>query len=209
MLASTAAAAGSGLATWRCCLLSPISRSWLSASSWVSFSAVITGRHARPRERRLQPDRLAAPVVIGAALGVAASLIPHGTAAPPPAGDAPVLDAQVAREVSSARPLVTRVTSVSSGMSYTVAAGDTLAGIAARACGAPGDWPAVWHQNQAEVPDPDLIYPGQVLRFTCAGEAAAQAPTAPATGQASAVVTGASGIYSCGALETLWEQAGG
>ena len=26
---------------------------------------------------------------------------------------------------------------------------------------------------------------------------------------ASAVVTGASGIYSCGALEALWEQAGG
>jgi len=28
------------------------------------------------------------------------------------------------------------------------------------------DWPALWQANQSEVPDPNLIYPGQVLQTT-------------------------------------------
>ena len=117
-------------------------------------------------------------------------------AAPAPADAAPVLDAQV--------------TPVSSGISYTVAAGDTLAGIASRFCGDDGDWPAIWHQNQAAVPDPDLIYPGQKLIFTCGELAASPAPPPGSSASpAPAAVTGASGFYSCSALEALWEQAGG
>jgi Transglycosylase-like domain/LysM domain len=84
--------------------------------------------------------------------------------------------APVVHQLPAARPLVTRITSVSSGMTYTVAAGDTLSGIAGRACGNPGDWPAIWHQDQAEIANPALIYPGQVLTFTCGEAAAAQAP---------------------------------
>jgi hypothetical protein len=122
-----------------------------------------------------------------------------------------VLDAQ---EVPPVRPLVTRVTSASSGISYTVAAGDTLAGIAGRSCGEPGDWPAIWHQNQAEVPDPDLIYPGQTLTFTCDEVAASSSPSsspAPPPGPTpdTPAPVAASGFYSCSALESLWEQAGG
>ena len=109
-----------------------------------------------------------------------------------------MLDAQVASEVPPA------------GISYTVAAGDTLAGIAGRACGDPADWPAIWHQNQAAVPNPDLIYPGQTLTFTCGELAASPAPPpGSSTSLSPAAVTGASGFYSCGALEELWEQAGG
>ena len=103
-----------------------------------------------------------------------------------------------------------QVTPVSSGISYTVAAGDTLAGIAGHSCGAAGDWPAIWHQNQAEVPDPDLIYPGQVLRFTCGELAAFPAPPpGSSTSLSPAAAPSASGFYSCSALEALWEQAGG
>jgi Lysozyme like domain/LysM domain len=95
---------------------------------------------------------------------------------------------------------------------YTVAAGDTLSGIAARSCGDAQAWPGIWHANQAEVPNPDVIYPGQALTFTCAELAAAQ-PAAqsavPPPSASSATVTGAHGIYSCAALESLWEQAGG
>ena len=36
----------------------------------------------------------------------------------------------------------------------------------------------IWHANQAAVPDPDMIYPGQVLKMTCAELAAAVRATA-------------------------------
>ncbi|HEY5880792.1 MAG TPA: transglycosylase family protein [Nakamurella sp.] len=48
--------------------------------------------------------------------------------------------------------------------SYTVAAGDTLSKIAA-ANGVAGGWEAVFQANGDIIPNPDLIYPGQVLRI--------------------------------------------
>jgi hypothetical protein len=175
------------------------------------------GKHAAPSSGALAaavPASAALAAVVPAALGALTPVTPAVHAAA--RAD---LDARVVHQEPAARPLVTRVTSGAAGKSYTVAAGDTLSGIAGRACGSPGDWPAVWHANQAEIPDPGLIYPGQVLRFTC-GELASQ-PTAPAPAVPSAsqpqpavqapaaVVTGASGVYSCAALESLWERAGG
>jgi nucleoid-associated protein YgaU len=47
---------------------------------------------------------------------------------------------------------------------YTVASGDTLSKIAA-ANGVAGGWEAVFQANADIVPDPDLIFPGQVLRI--------------------------------------------
>jgi Phage tail lysozyme/LysM domain len=47
--------------------------------------------------------------------------------------------------------------------SYTVHNGDTLFGIAQRFYGAGDDWPTVFHQNNSEISDPNLIFPGEVL----------------------------------------------
>lgn len=47
---------------------------------------------------------------------------------------------------------------------YTVASGDTLYKIAA-ANGVAGGWEAVYQANADVIPDPDLIFPGQVIRI--------------------------------------------
>jgi LysM repeat protein len=61
---------------------------------------------------------------------------------------------------------------------YTVAAGDTLSGIAA-ALAVPGGWPALYAANRRAIgPDPDLIRPGTVLTIPPAP--AATRPPAPA-----------------------------
>jgi len=106
--------------------------------------------------------------------GVLAPAVPAAHAA------AATLDARVTRQAPAARPLVTRITSAPAQKSYTVVSGDTLSGIAGRFCGNPGAWPVIWHASQAAVPDPDRIYPGQVLTLTCQElAAAAQAPAGP------------------------------
>jgi hypothetical protein len=46
---------------------------------------------------------------------------------------------------------------------YTVQPGDTLSGIAAALLGDSSQWPRIHQLNEAEVPDPDQIFPGQVL----------------------------------------------
>ncbi len=156
------------------------------------------GRHAARA-------KYAVPVVTGA-LAVAAPVV-LAPAAHAVTGAVP--DAQAVSQQLPARPPATRVTPELSGLSYVVAAGDTLSGIAGKVCGDPGDWPGIWHANQAEVPNPDLIYPGQTLRFTC-GELSAVPQSAPPAPSAGAVVSGTSGgILSCAGLEALWQQAGG
>jgi LysM repeat protein len=62
---------------------------------------------------------------------------------------------------------------------YAVAAGDTLAAIAA-GLGVPGGWPALYAANRQVIgPSPDTIHPGTVLTVPHAG---APAPSAPVTG---------------------------
>jgi hypothetical protein len=56
-------------------------------------------------------------------------------------------------------------------LSYTVRPGDTLALIAGRVCGDAGDYWALAYNNS--VPNPDLIYAGEVFKVAC--QAAAQA----------------------------------
>lgn len=50
--------------------------------------------------------------------------------------------------------------------SYTVRAGDTLSGIAARQYGASKDWPALWWSNRNIIHNPDVINVGQRLQLT-------------------------------------------
>lgn len=159
------------------------------------------GRHARRTAKNVIPAAGALAAVIPVALGAAAPAV-H-------AGQSAVLDAQVASQQPPARPLVTRVTAELPGTVYTVAAGDTLSGVAGKVCGDPGEWPAIWHANQAEVPDPDLIYPGQTLRFTCGEITAVPQPAAQPAPPAAAVSGTSGGILSCAGLEALWQQAGG
>jgi nucleoid-associated protein YgaU len=46
---------------------------------------------------------------------------------------------------------------------YTVQEGDTLFGIAELFYGDGNQWPRIWNANRAQIPDPDVIFPGQVL----------------------------------------------
>lgn len=107
---------------------------------------------------------------------------------------------------------------------YTVQAGDTLSGIAQRFYGQPVAWPWLYRVNRAEITDPGLISPGQVLdvpanldgsftahrvpagaptyrpRHAAAPAAAPPPPPAPARQD---------GIFSYAALEQLWVAEGG
>ena len=49
--------------------------------------------------------------------------------------------------------------------SYTVVKGDSLSKIAKRVYGKASLWPKIYEANRDNIKDPDLIYPGQVLRL--------------------------------------------
>jgi LysM domain len=106
------------------------------------------------------------------------------------------------------------------GKTYTVRPGDSLSGIASRACGNSADWTGIWHQNKSEIRDPDIIYPGQVVRFTCEQAAVLTSDvirslpsSSPGSGHAVAPAIRSSGdlsgTLSFSGLEQLWEAAGG
>ena len=48
---------------------------------------------------------------------------------------------------------------------YTVVPGDTLSAIAQQWYGAAADWPRIFEANRHQISNPDLIFPGQVLRI--------------------------------------------
>lgn len=52
---------------------------------------------------------------------------------------------------------------------HEVVSGDTLSGIADNYYGDSSKWPVIHQVNQHQVPDPDLIYPGQVLQIPVTG----------------------------------------
>lgn len=108
--------------------------------------------------------------IVGTAVTAAAAVIPAlATAVPASASDLPAGSdvIHIVRELPAAKVLVTKIISVSARKTITIASGDTLSGIAQRFCGNPADWTGIWDQNRAEIPDPNRVYPGQVVRFTC------------------------------------------
>jgi Transglycosylase-like domain/LysM domain len=65
-------------------------------------------------------------------------------------------------------------------VTYVVVTGDTLTHIAVNRFGDALAWHAVWQVNQATVPDPNLIFPGQALTLpTVVQDAADVVPTLP------------------------------
>ena len=48
---------------------------------------------------------------------------------------------------------------------YTVVAGDTLGSIAQQFFGDSSQWTRIFDANMDQISDPDLIFPGQVLRI--------------------------------------------
>lgn len=104
-------------------------------------------------------------------------------AAPPEAPDT----LTAVQDVAHVRPLVTRIVHQSAQKTYTVAAGDTLSGIAGQFCGSPGKWPSLNHGNHAGIKDPDLIFPGQKILLTCSDPALMAAPAAVSPVQAAPV----------------------
>jgi LysM repeat protein len=162
----------------------------------------------------------AAPAVAAAAPGHQAPVTPAGTA---------TLDALGTRAVTVASTSTARHAAMSTY--YRVRSGDSLSGIAERFYHDPGDWQYLYHENARTVSNPNMIYVGQRLFIPAAAPAHYKAPSyAPRHARSAPRVTTVSettshggtleggtkviqpapqGRYSCSALESLWEQAGG
>lgn len=85
------------------------------------------------------------------------------------------------------------------GQIYKVQKGDTLWGISQQYLGTPWIWPSVWKENEAEIANPHLIFPGELIwisegmirkltpeeaaRLAAAGGESTAAPAAPAPTQ--------------------------
>jgi LysM repeat protein len=145
--------------------------------------------------------------------------------------------ASVARPASAARPgrhayaahpalAAPQARHADADRAYTVQSGDTLSGIAFRSYGRARAWPWLYQVNRAEITNPNLIFPGQVLRVprhippsfhgirtetdgaveTDNPQQAAGSGSASSQPQATGVPQGTLG---CSGLEVLWQAAGG
>ena len=75
------------------------------------------------------------------------------------------MDAQVNIQVNEGFADSAATTTTSAGRTYTVKAGDSLSKIAKEVYGDAGQWKKIHEANRAEVPNPDLIHPGQTLQL--------------------------------------------
>lgn len=91
---------------------------------------------------------------------------------------------------------------------YTVKAGDTLAGIASKALGRANRWAEIWALNRDQLASPSLIHPGQLLKLP--GSAAEVTPDTepeaeptPDGGDAADTPAGEFWMYTVQTLDTL------
>jgi LysM repeat protein len=101
-------------------------------------------------ENVLRTQGIGAWPVCGRRAGVSSNAVPRATP--------PVRTVQVPSRVVV--PVLAHPANARGSVSVT--AGDTLSGIALQH-GVAGGWPALWSANIIQVPDPDLIFPGQRL----------------------------------------------
>jgi LysM repeat protein len=133
------------------------------------------------------------------------------------------LDAVETRAVTVASTTTARHTAKSTY--YRVRSGDSLSLIAERFYHNPDDWTYLYHENDKAISNPNMIYVGQRLLIPASAPAHAKltsytpkhAKSAPRvvttakikTGSTKILQSAADGDYSCSALESEWEQAGG
>jgi LysM repeat protein len=108
-------------------------------------------------EKVAQQAGKAAPAVVVAGALAAAPQAPEFA----PASAAPAS----ARQAVNAHLDAVELSSHAASRTYTVRAGDTLAGIAQRFYGNPEDWRWLFHVNRSKISNPNLIYVGEVLRI--------------------------------------------
>ena len=82
-------------------------------------------------------------------------------------GNTPVLGPNAKTATSGASPVGT---SPALGLGYEVQKGDTLSKIAQRVLGDASRWKEIWEINKAQIPNPDLIHPGQQLTMPARGD---------------------------------------
>jgi LysM repeat protein len=185
------------------------------------------GQHSKPG--RLNAAVTTAATAAGVVSAAAIALPASATAAVVTPGAVPA-QPDTAHAVVTAKVAPHAKAHTASVNDYVVRSGDYLSSIAARLCGSPSKWTSLWAANKAEIPDPDLVYPGQEIDVACNAVAALVTPPpepqpagsqpayhssrqeqqAPAQAASQVTVTGASGgTLGCSGLEALWESAGG
>ena len=162
----------------------------------------------------------AMPGVTAAAQGQQAPVTPSGTA---------TLDAFGTRAVTVASSSTAKHAAKSTY--YRVRSGDSLSAIAERFYHNPAAWQYLFHENEKTISNPNMIYVGQRLfipatapkHYKLPSHTPKHAKTAPrvvttskikptggsAQGGTKITQSAPQGRYSCSALESLWEQAGG
>jgi LysM repeat protein len=140
------------------------------------------GRHARPSQAGKVAGQAAK---IAPAIAVAGAMF--GTAYPIKLSPPRTTPAERV-DLDSPAPHVELVSSVkpaSAARVYVVQAGDTLWSIARQLYGNPFMWSHIYHANQSQIHDPNLIYQGQKLTIPPAGTTSATTSTKATTSSTS------------------------
>lgn len=190
------------------------------------------GRHAAPSHAKVMMQKAGRAVPTVAVAGVLAVATPsHRSAAPGGAQleamPGPVVDPAGAAALVGSAALRQPSPVPAAAWAYTIQPGDTLWAIAARFYGRARAWPGLYQVNRREIKNPNLIFPGQVLKVprdvpaSFGGMSGGVDATGAAhgSGQASGGESGqgsgslhpqdAGADLGCSGLEKLWLAAGG
>jgi LysM repeat protein len=139
------------------------------------------GRRTRPPQTGKLAEQAAritpALAVAGAMLGMPSHV------KPPPPSSTPVERVELDSSVKPVKPVkpVMPVKPASPDKVYVVQAGDSLWSIAQRFYGNPLMWSHIYHANQSQIHDPNLIYQGQKLTIPPAGTTSARTSSSAAS----------------------------